>query len=109
MVYQWTFEEIARLPLPRLWAIYRLWGKRPPTHRLLAMFFGYGEGQQAQGSKPAPAATQNVFEITPKMVQAFGNPCRESSLHPRIRKSVEEFQSTPAYLEWRAKMKKPAK
>lgn len=106
MVYHWTYDQIERLPLPRLWGILELWGKRPPTHRLLAMFFGYGE-KQATASAAAPS--QNVIEITPKMVQAFGNPCRESLLHPRIRKSVDEFQSTPAYLEWRAKMKKPPK
>jgi hypothetical protein len=106
MTCHWSWDQIERLPLPRLWGMLELWAKRPPTHRLLAMFFGYGD---KQGTASASTPAQQGFEITPKMTQAFGTPCRESSLHPRIRKSVEEFQSTPAYLAWRAKMKKPPK
>jgi hypothetical protein len=105
----WTLEYIERLPLSRIWAFVRNWHKNPPTHRLLALFFDYGKGSGEQRADSTPTSSQNVFEITPKMTQAFGTPCRESSLHPRIRKSVEEFQSTPAYLAWRAKMKKPPK
>lgn len=71
------------------------------------MFLEYGKGEGS--ATPAKAAAQNGFEITPKMVQAFGNPCRQSSLHPRIRRSVEEFQSTEAYKNWRSKLAQKVK
>ena len=77
------------------------WAKQPPTHRLLALFLEYGKGESA----PRATSSGKGFEITPSMVQAFGNPCRQSQLHPRIRKSVEEFQSTPKYVEWRKKLR----
>lgn len=101
----WSLEYIDRLSLTRAWAFLSNWQKHPPLHRLFAMFVGYGkDNAEAAGT----ASPKKSFEITPNMLQAFGGPsrqvCRQSSLHPRIKKSVEEFQATEAYKNWRSKL-----
>lgn len=97
----WTLDIIDRLPLPRVWAFLRNWKLHPPMHRLFALFLEYEKGEAAPAKKSG-------LQITPAMLQAFGGQtgqvCRQSQLHPRIRRSVEEFQATPAYKNWRAKL-----
>lgn len=37
----WTWEYIdENMTLPRLYAIYRHWERRPPTHWMIAAYFG---------------------------------------------------------------------
>lgn len=99
---------IDRLPLNRIWGFLRNWQKNPPLHRLAAIFLEYGKGS---GDAVTPATRQG-FEVTPAMMDAFGGRnrrmCRQAQLDARTRKHVEEFQSTPAYQEfrknWRSKL-----
>lgn len=37
----WTWEQVGRLTLPRLRALYAHWRQHPPTHRLVASYLGY--------------------------------------------------------------------
>lgn len=104
----WTLEYIWHLPVSHIWAFVHNWHKRPPLHRLFAMFVGYG-GEESSSAPPQ----KKGFEITPGMLQAFGGRnrqvCRQSQLPRHMQKTLDEFHSTPAYRSWREKMKKPAK
>lgn len=83
------------------------WNKKPPTHRLLAMFLEYGEYSKDGAQSAAPrSAGGKGFDFSPTAMQAFGRPCRQSELHPKVRKSVEQFQATPGYKAWREKLSK---
>jgi len=52
----WTWEEVGRLTLPRLRALYRHWRRHPPVHLLLAAKWGL----VPQDDKPVQASAHNT-------------------------------------------------
>jgi hypothetical protein len=98
----WTWAEIAALPVTRVWAFYEHWKKQPPVHVLLAMFLDYnGKGDGEYVPRGTSGSKTPGFDITPTFLSAFGPGVKQSQLHPAIRKSVEQMQSSPKYLAWR--------
>lgn len=49
----WTWEQVGRLTLPRLRALYAHWRHHPPTHRLVAAYLGYEAPIEATRIKPS--------------------------------------------------------
>lgn len=81
-------------------------------HRLFAMFVGYGQGES---SAPAKDKGFNISAMDLAVISGGRQrqACRQSQLDSRTQKRVLEFQSTPAYQEfrknWRSKLAEKVK
>lgn len=103
----WSWDEIAALPLTRLWAFYSHWKKQPPAHVLLAAFLDW------KGAESVPRGTsESEQQGAAALIFAVGGPspnfAPQATLPDGVQRSLEEMHATPAYQRYRQKLRKRA-